>query len=86
MDFLFMIALLFWAIQYGFCHCRWIALRFIPLCPVIGLFLWIEMNHSPGPNCGVGTAFEIALIGACIIGIVFGWIVYGAKVTFKKEG
>ena len=78
--------LFFSVIQFCFCQCKKTPFKFVPLVPVLGLFLWIEMNRAPGPNCGVGMEVEIVLIGACVIGIVFGWIIYGAKAAFHKEG
>lgn len=86
MGIFYFLILLFGAVQYYFCRCKRMLLRSIPLCLAIGLFLWIEASHPPGPGCGVATAFEIVLIGSCAVGILLGWIVYGIKAAFKKEG
>ena len=83
MGFLLLTALVFWAMQFGFCHCRRMVPRFIPPCLVLGLFLWMEAGCKPGPDSGIRTAFEIALIGACAAGIALGWAAYRVKKRFN---
>ena len=86
MGFLLLTVLVFWAMQFGVCHCRRTIFRFIPPCLVLGIFLWIEAGYQPGPGCGVRMAFEIALIGACVVGIALGWIAYGIEEALRMRG